>query len=169
MKRSLPTSGDVSYATPEILERVLGQLVHTGVLLRYEGAQEALYAIAPDATMAAAYYRNAALHFLVIGAIAELALARAAEEDRADMSEGQREEALRAITLTPARLLGLERELGSLAAGKIADVVVTDGDLLEATTKVTAVLIDGRVQDLGNRQTELHETYRERLRRLGER
>jgi imidazolonepropionase-like amidohydrolase len=80
-----------------------------------------------------------------------------------------REEALRAITYTPARLLGLEQELGSLAAGKVADVVVTDGDLLEATTKVSTVLIDGRVQDLGNRQTELYETYRERMRRLSER
>ena len=77
-----------------------------------------------------------------------------------------REEALRAITYTPAKLLGLEQELGSLAIGKIADVVVTDGDLLEATTHVSAVLIDGRVQDLGNRQTELYEAYRARLQRL---
>ena len=79
------------------------------------------------------------------------------------------EEALRAITYTPAKLLGLVQELGSLAVGKIADVVVTDGDLLEATTRVSAVLIDGRVQDLGNRQTELYETYRERLHRLQKR
>jgi imidazolonepropionase-like amidohydrolase len=77
-----------------------------------------------------------------------------------------REEALRAVTYTPARLLGLDHELGSLAVGKIADIVVTDGDLLEATTRVTAVLIDGQVQDLGNRQSELYRAYRERLRRL---
>ncbi len=77
-----------------------------------------------------------------------------------------REEALRSITFTPAKLLGLEQDLGSLAIGKLADVVVTDGDLLEATTRVSAVLIEGRVQDLGNRQTELYETYRERLLRL---
>lgn len=77
------------------------------------------------------------------------------------------EEAVRAITLTPARLLGLERELGSLAVGKIADVVLTDGDLLEATTKVEAVIIDGLVQDLGNRQTELYHRYRDRMKRLG--
>lgn len=77
-----------------------------------------------------------------------------------------RAEALRSITYTPAKLLGLASELGSLGVGKIADVVVTDGDLLEATSRVSAVLIDGRVQDLGNRQTELYERYRERLRRL---
>ena len=77
-----------------------------------------------------------------------------------------REEALRAITLTPARLLGLERELGSLAAGKIADVVVTDGDLLEASTRVLQVFIDGESVELSNRQTELYEYYRERTLRI---
>ncbi len=76
------------------------------------------------------------------------------------------EEGLRAVTYTPAKLLGLEAELGSLGVGKRADVVVTDGDLLEATTRVSAVLIDGRVQDLGNRQSQLYQTYRERLERL---
>jgi len=77
-----------------------------------------------------------------------------------------REVALRAITITPARILGLADRLGSLRPGKIADVVVTDGDLLEASTRVKAVWIDGRVQDLENRQTELYRHYRERLERL---
>jgi imidazolonepropionase-like amidohydrolase len=77
-----------------------------------------------------------------------------------------RAEALRAITYTPAKLLGLERELGSLAVGKIADLVITDGDLLEASTHVSGVVIDGIVQDLGNRQTELYLEARARLERL---
>ncbi len=77
-----------------------------------------------------------------------------------------REAALRAITVNAARVLGLEDRLGSLTPGKIADVVITDGDLLEARTHVLQVLIDGKVQDLGNRQTELYEHYRERLHRL---
>ena len=77
-----------------------------------------------------------------------------------------REEAVRAITLTPARLLGLERELGSLTVGKLADVVITDGDLLEASSRVTAVLIEGRVQDLDNRQTELYRYYQARMERM---
>jgi imidazolonepropionase-like amidohydrolase len=77
-----------------------------------------------------------------------------------------REEALAAITIGPASILGLADELGSLSAGKIADLVITDGDLLEATTKVLHVLIDGEVQDVGNRQTELYEYYRNRLLQL---
>jgi imidazolonepropionase-like amidohydrolase len=77
-----------------------------------------------------------------------------------------REEALRAITYYPARILGIERELGSLAPGKIADVVVTDGDLLEIRTRVEYLFIDGVQVDPANRQTELYERYRQRLHRL---
>jgi imidazolonepropionase-like amidohydrolase len=77
-----------------------------------------------------------------------------------------REEALRAVTFYPARVLGLERELGSLAPGKIADVIVTDGDLLEIATHVEYVFVDGEQTSLANRQTELYERYRERLHRL---
>ena len=80
-----------------------------------------------------------------------------------------REEAVRSITLYAARTLGLERELGSLAVGKIADLVITDGDLLEHSTHVEYVFIDGRQQSLENRQTELYEKYRARLERLMQR
>ena len=70
-----------------------------------------------------------------------------------------REEALRAITYYPARILGIEAEVGSLAVGKVADLVLTDGDLLEITSRVEALWIDGRPASLANRQTELFERY----------
>lgn len=70
-----------------------------------------------------------------------------------------REEALRAITYYPARILGIEHEVGSLAVGKIADVIVTDGDVLEITSRVESMWIDGRPVDLANRQTELYDRY----------
>jgi len=75
-------------------------------------------------------------------------------------------EAVRAITLGPARILGVDDELGSLEPGKIADVVVTDGDLLEITSRVEYLFIDGVQVDLANRQTRLYERYKDRLERL---
>ena len=45
---------------------------------------------------------------------------------------------------------------------------MTDGDLLEARTRIAAVLVEGRVQDLGNRQTDLYEYYGARLARMKE-
>ena len=53
------------------------------------------------------------------------------------------EEAARAVTLYAARILGLEQEVGSLVPGRRADVVVTDAHLLEITSKVRHVFIDG--------------------------
>ncbi len=76
------------------------------------------------------------------------------------------EEAVRAVTYYPARILGLEERLGSLAPGKTADVVVTTGDLLEITSRVEYLFIDGRQQDLSNRQTRLYERFAARLSRL---
>lgn len=52
-------------------------------------------------------------------------------------------EALRAITLTPAELLGLGGQIGSLAAGCEADIVFFDGNPLDASTKIRAVMIAG--------------------------
>lgn len=54
------------------------------------------------------------------------------------------DDALRAVTLSPARILGLDRQLGSLDKGKIANVVVTDKPIFEKEAKVQRVYIDGR-------------------------
>jgi imidazolonepropionase-like amidohydrolase len=74
-----------------------------------------------------------------------------------------REEALRAITLYPARILKLDTDVGSLAPGMVADLIITDGDVLELTSRVEQVFIAGRQQDLSNRQSELYERYRQRV------
>ena len=52
-------------------------------------------------------------------------------------------EAVKALTLYPARILGIE-DYGSIAAGKIANLIVTDGDILETSTLVKGVFIKGR-------------------------
>lgn len=54
-----------------------------------------------------------------------------------------REDAYRSITLNAAKILGLDDMLGSIATGKSASLVLTDGDLLEASTTVEQLWIDG--------------------------
>jgi hypothetical protein len=52
--------------------------------------------------------------------------------------------ALRAMTLSPAEIFGVSDRLGSIEKGKIANLVVTDGDLFEEKTKIKFVFVDGR-------------------------
>ena len=54
------------------------------------------------------------------------------------------DDALRALTLAPAQIFGVADRLGSLETGKIANLVVTDGDLFAEKTKVKLVFVDGR-------------------------
>ena len=73
-----------------------------------------------------------------------------------------REDAIRAVTLWPAQLLGVDSRLGSLEVGKIANLVVTDGDLLEATTTTHHLFIDGRNVPLATKHSELYDTFKDR-------
>ena len=59
-----------------------------------------------------------------------------------------REAALRGATLTAAELLGVERQLGSIEAGKIANLIVADGDLFDEGTRVRSVVIGGALRDV---------------------
>jgi imidazolonepropionase-like amidohydrolase len=70
------------------------------------------------------------------------------------------DQALRAITLTPAEVFGVADKYGSLDVGKVANVVVWSGDPFEFTTGVEHVYIRGKEIPLKSRQTELLERYR---------
>ncbi len=73
-----------------------------------------------------------------------------------------RDEALKAVTLWPAQILGVGDELGSIEVGKSASLIITDGDPLEIRTNVERVFIDGREADLTTRHTRLYERYANR-------
>lgn len=73
-----------------------------------------------------------------------------------------KDEALKSVTLYPAQILGIADRLGSIEAGKIANVVVTDGDLLEPRTNVKYLFINGRLLPLTSRHTELYEQFKDR-------
>jgi hypothetical protein len=59
-----------------------------------------------------------------------------------------RDEAVRAMTLRPAEILGVSNQLGSIEVGKIANLTVTRGDLLDKTRRIAHVFIDGRQMEL---------------------
>ncbi len=77
-----------------------------------------------------------------------------------------REEALKAVTIYPAQILGIDRRVGSLEVGKDATLIITDGDPLETSTHVTAAYIQGRRVGLSDRHKRLWQKYREKYRRL---
>ena len=75
-----------------------------------------------------------------------------------------REEALKAVTLYPAQILGVGQNLGSIETGKVADLQITDGDPLEVTTHCEQVIIAGKLVPMESRQTRLFQKYDSRPR-----
>jgi imidazolonepropionase-like amidohydrolase len=73
-----------------------------------------------------------------------------------------REKAVAAMTLEPARILGVADRVGSLEPGKDATLIVTDGDILDLRTSVLAAWLDGRALDLSDKQKRLYERYKNR-------
>ena len=72
------------------------------------------------------------------------------------------EDALRAVTLWPAEIFGVADKLGSIEAGKIANLIVTDGSPLAIESQLRHVIIAGRDVELGNKHASLYEKYRAR-------
>jgi imidazolonepropionase-like amidohydrolase len=73
-----------------------------------------------------------------------------------------RAEALKAVTLYPAQIMNVGDKLGSIEVGKMANLVVTDGDLLETRTHVRHLFIDGRQVPLTSRHTDLYDAFKNR-------
>lgn len=73
-----------------------------------------------------------------------------------------KDEALKAVTLYPAQIMNVGDRMGSIEVGKIANLVVTDGDLLETRTAVRYLFIDGREVKLNSRHTDLNDAFKNR-------
>lgn len=72
-----------------------------------------------------------------------------------------KEEALTAITLNTAKILGIADRTGSIEAGKDANIIISEGDILDMRTSiVTAAFIQGRQINLDNKHKELFERYK---------
>ena len=74
-----------------------------------------------------------------------------------------KEQALQAITLNSAKILGIDDVTGSIEAGKDANIVISDGDILDMkSSKVIHAFIQGREVSLENKQSQLYERYKKK-------
>jgi imidazolonepropionase-like amidohydrolase len=73
-----------------------------------------------------------------------------------------KDDALKSVTLYPAQILGVDDKLGSIDVGKMANIVVTDGDILEPRTNIKYLFIGGRLLPLTSRHTELYDSFKNR-------
>lgn len=73
-----------------------------------------------------------------------------------------RTEALKAVTLNSAEILGIDDRFGSLEKGKVANIIVTTGDPLEMKTRIKHVFIRGKKISLKTKHTELYEQFKKR-------
>lgn len=75
----------------------------------------------------------------------------------------EKEEALKLVTSNPAKILGIDKTTGTLEQGKDANIVVSEGDLLDMrTNKLEYAFIRGRKVTLDGRQQMLYERYKEK-------
>ncbi|MFT4094067.1 MAG: amidohydrolase family protein [Niabella sp.] len=72
-----------------------------------------------------------------------------------------KEQALEAITINPAKILGIDAQTGTLEIGKDANIIISRGDILDMKSAIiTDAFIQGRKIDLSNKQTQLYERYK---------
>jgi imidazolonepropionase-like amidohydrolase len=134
---SLPHEDDLPYDMPF---RNAGELLEAGVEIAFaSGAGGGFGPSGPHGSRTLPYEANATVSY--------------------GLSE---DEALRAITISPAEMLGVGDRLGSIEAGKVANLIVTDGSPLMIQTQVKHLVIGGQEISTENMQRSLYEKYRAR-------
>ena len=72
------------------------------------------------------------------------------------------EEGLKAITINPARIWGVDRDYGSIEVGKVANLMVSTGDPIDIRSQIREVFVKGQRMKFDDRHTELYEKFRAR-------
>ncbi len=73
------------------------------------------------------------------------------------------EEALKAITLYPAEILGIDNVAGSIDIGKNANLIISDGNPVKFSTQIKQVYVFGKKIDMNNKHQKLFEKYQKRI------
>jgi imidazolonepropionase-like amidohydrolase len=74
-----------------------------------------------------------------------------------------KEDALRALTLSAAEILGVSDKIGSITPGKLGNIVISDGDALELNSNIRYVFINGQPVELKSKFTRLRDQYLKRV------
>jgi imidazolonepropionase-like amidohydrolase len=75
-----------------------------------------------------------------------------------------KEQALQSVTLSSAKILGIDNLVGSIETGKLASLVVSEGDILDMkTNKIILAYVNGRSIKLSNFQNDLNKKYSDKL------
>jgi imidazolonepropionase-like amidohydrolase len=72
------------------------------------------------------------------------------------------DEGLKALTINPAQMFGVSDQLGTIETGKMGNIIVTTGDLLELNTEVKYLFIKGQLTSTDNKHKKLFEEYSKR-------
>jgi len=72
------------------------------------------------------------------------------------------DEAMKALTINPAQIWGASDQIGSLEKGKLADLMIVDGDPMDVRTQIRHLFIKGKEITLSNKQIRLYERYMSR-------
>ncbi|HMV49969.1 MAG TPA: amidohydrolase family protein [Blastocatellia bacterium] len=73
-----------------------------------------------------------------------------------------KDEALKGVTIYPAQIFGVDKLVGSIEPGKLANLVITDGDILEFRTRIKQIFIAGRPVDMSNKHQRLNDKFKDR-------
>ena len=141
-KHNVPVILGGVYRTPKRSDDFYGLPYEIPAILNRLGVQ---FCISSDARFGASMSRNLPYH---AGTAAAYGL---------DINE-----ALKAVTLYPAQILGVADRVGSLEIGKDATLVITNGNILEIATQVEQAYVQGRRVDMSDRHKRLWNKYQQR-------
>jgi imidazolonepropionase-like amidohydrolase len=140
---NIPVILNEAHSLPSIADDAVDQPYKTGALLQKAGVLFSMCVNSDDG-----FWQQRCIPFQA-GTMAAYGLSK--------------EEALSAITLNAAKILGIDKQTGSIEVGKDANFIISQGDLLDmVTSKVTDAFIQGRQIDLNNTQTQLFEKYKKK-------
>jgi imidazolonepropionase-like amidohydrolase len=133
-----------AYLVPEPIEKAKVPVIVHPTMQRSGGSMETLHSFTGNAAFLSDRKVPVAICTAFEGYVPKTRMLRG--EASMAMAHGMgHERALRAVTIDAAKILGLDKEYGSIEAGKVADLVLYDGDPLENATHVAYTVMNGRI------------------------